>query len=328
MAANDQKLRTLYLMQILMEETDEEHILNAADLTRILKQKYDMDIDRRTIYSDVEIMERFGINIVQVKGKKSGYYVAEREFEMAELKLLVDAVQASKFITEKKSRELIGKLETLCSKSQAEQLSRQVVIYNRPKTSNETIYYNVDDIHNAFFHDRQISFQYSEWTAKKELRLKKDGKFYVVSPWSLTWNDENYYLIAYDEAANKIKHYRVDKMRRMSILDKERVGEEQFENFNLATFAKKTFGMYGGKDAQVKLLCKNELAGVVLDRFGQDVWMVPEGNTHFTVKVMVAVSSQFFGWVTGIGPQMKILGPQEVKEEYKAYLQEIAALYS
>ena len=178
MAANDQKLRTLYLMQIMLEETDEEHTLNAADLTRILKQKYDMDIDRRTIYSDMDIMDRFGISIVQVKGKKAGYYVDSRDFELAELKLLVDAVQASKFITEKKSRELIGKLEKLCSKSQAEQLSRQVVIYNRPKTTNETIYYNVDYIHNAIFLNKQIAFQYVEWTPKKELRLKKNGDFY------------------------------------------------------------------------------------------------------------------------------------------------------
>lgn len=327
MAVNDQKLRTLYLMQIMLEETDEDHILNAADLTKILKQKYGMDIDRRTIYSDIDIMERFGISIVQLKGKKAGYYVDGRDFELAELKLLVDAVQSSKFITEKKSRELIGKLETLCSKSQAEQLSRQVVIFNRPKTTNETIYYNVDYIHTAIFKNKQITFQYTEWTPKKELRLKKNGEFYVVSPWSLTWDDENYYLIAYDEAADKMKHYRVDKMRKIGVLAKDRVGEEKFQDFNLAAFAKKTFGMFGGKDVEVKLRCRNELAGVVLDRFGQDVWMVPDGKQHFTAKIMVTVSPQFFGWITGIGSKMQIVGPEEVKEEYKKYLQEIMGNY-
>ncbi len=327
MAANDQKLRTLCLMQILMEETDENHILNASQLIARLQQRYDMEADRRTIYSDIDVLIRFGLNIEQLKGKTPGYYVAGRDFELAELKLLVDAVQSSKFITEKKTRELIGKLETLCSKEEAEQLSRQVVILNRPKTTNETIYYNVDYIHSAIFKNRQITFQYAEWTRKKEMRPKKNGAFYIVSPWKLTWDNENYYLIAYDEDADKMKHYRVDKMQHMKVLEEPRKGEEAFIGFDFASFAKKTFGMFGGQDKEVTLLCANELVGVVIDRFGQDIWTVPEDEGHFRAKVMVTVSPQFFGWITGIGSKMKIAGPKEVQEEYKNYIHKIMEHY-
>ena len=323
MAVNDQKLRILYLMQIMLSETDEEHILNASDLIRILKQKYDMEADRRTIYSDMDVLDRFGINIVQVKGRTSGYYVADRQFELPELKVLVDAVQSSRFITEKKSRELIGKLSELCSRPQAQQLAKQVAIYNRSKTSNETIYYNVDYIHSAIFHNKKITFQYGEWTPKKEFRPKKDGAFYVVSPWSLNWDEEKYYLIAYDEQADKMKHYRVDKMQKMSILPDDRVGEAAFKDFNPVSFSKKTFGMYGGEDKEVTLICANELAGVVIDRFGQNIFMMPADEDHFKVRVPVTVSRQFYGWMAGIGSKLRITEPEEVKSGYINYLKEI-----
>ena len=327
MAVQETKLRTLYVMQILQEKTDESNILNASDICRILKQKYQMDADRRTIYGEIETLKTFGLDIIQLKGKTPGYYIGKRQFELPELKLLVDAVQSSKFITEKKSRELIEKLEELCSEAEAKQLSNQVIISNRPKTNNETIYYNVDCIHSAIFNNKRITFQYVEWTPKKELQLKRNGKIYMVSPWSLTWDDENYYLIAYDENVGLIKHYRVDKMRHMDILDEERKGRECFEQFNLAEFAKKTFGMYGGDDQEVELLCQNDMAGVVLDRFGHDIWMHPINDEHFVVRVNVSVSRQFFGWVTGIGNHMIIVGPDIVRNEYKKYLSDIMGEY-
>ena len=321
MASFDQKLRTLYLMEILLERTDDEHMLNASELCTILDQEYGISTDRRTIYTEMEILEKFGLDIQQKKGKCPGYYIGARDFELPELKLLVDAVQSSKFITEKKSKELIQKLEKLCCKTDAEMLSRYVFIVNRPKTENETVYYNVDYIHTAIYENKQIKFHYAEWTVKKELKFKKNGAFYVVSPWALTWDDENYYLVAYDAAAGIIKHYRVDKMRDTEIMEADRTGEESFKNFDLAAFAKKTFGMYGGVDAEVTLECRNELAGVVIDRFGHDVWMCPHGEDHFRARVPVAVSSQFFGWITGIGSGMRIVGPEDVRQQYKEYLQ-------
>lgn len=275
----------------------------------------------------METLSAYGLDIQQKKGKNPGYYIGERDFELPELKLLVDAVESSKFITENKSRELIHKLEKLCCRTDADILAKQVFVINRPKTENETIYYNVDDIHTAIFENKEIAFQYAEWTMQKKMRLKKDGAMYVVSPWALTWDDENYYLVAYDDKAGTIKHYRVDKMLHMSVLETERKGKECFQNFDLAAFAKKTFGMYGGADAEVLLVCDQHLSGVVLDRFGHDIWMRPIDQQHFRAKVMVTVSPQFFGWVTGIGTGMEIEGPENIRQQYKEYLQAIMKKY-
>ena len=322
-----QNLRILYLMDIMLQRTDDHHMLNAVQLCDILEQEYSLPTDRRTIYSDLEILEKYGLDVQQKRGKKPGYYIGARDFELPELKLLVDAVQSSKFITENKSRELIRKLEKLCCRTDADILAKQVFVVNRPKTENETIYYNVDKLHTAIFENREITFQYAEWTMQKKIRLKKDGAMYVVSPWALTWDDENYYLVAYDDKAGIIKHYRVDKMLKMSVLETERKGKEAFENFDLAAFAKKTFGMYGGADAEVSLICEQHLAGVILDRFGHDVWMRPVDAEHFHVKVLVAVSPQFFGWVTGIGKGLEIEGPENIRTQYKEYLQELLKKY-
>lgn len=327
MASLDQKLRTLYLMDIMLERTDDNHMLNASQLCGILEQEYSISTDRRTIYTEMEILEKYGLDIQQKKGRNPGYYVGARDFELPELKLLVDAVQSSKFITEGKSKELIKKLEKLCCRSDADILSKQIFIVNRPKAENETIYYNVDYIHTAIYENKEISFQYAEWTMKKEFHLKKDGALYVVSPWALTWDDENYYLVAYDDIAGKIKHYRVDKMQHTQVLETERKGEESFKNFDLAEFAKKTFGMYGGYDEEVTLNCEKGLAGVVIDRFGHDVWLIPKDENHFTTRVVVSVSPQFFGWVTGIGTGMVIEGPERVRREYKEYLRGVLGNY-
>ena len=326
MAVQSNKMKTLYLMQILLQRTDEKHMMSANELATAL-QEYGLKAERKSIYADIEALQLYGLDIVQQKGSNPGYYVASRNFELPELKLLVDAVQSSKFITTRKSAELIKKLEGMASKYDAQQLQRDVFIYNRPKTDNETIYYNVDQIHNALHSNAKISYQYAEWTTQKELQLKKNGALYLVSPWALTWDDENYYLIAYDEAADCIKHYRVDKMQNITVLEETRVGKEKFLDFDLAAFAKKTFGMYGGYDETVTLLCHNSLVGVMLDRFGQDVPIVPVDEEHFYAKPLVAVSQQFFGWLTGLGNMVQITGPENVKEEYKTYLSKIIMNY-
>ena len=214
MAISQVKLRMLYTMRFLLEKSDEKHTLSAADINCLL-QEYGMSADRKTVYSDIETLREFGMDIVQVRGTNGGYYIGSREFELPELKLLVDAVQASKFISRKKSEELIQKLENLTNEYDARLLQRNVFIYNRPKTGNETIYYNVDQIHTAILENRQIAYQYAEWTVQKTLSPKRNGAVYRVSPWALTWDDENYYLIAYDEAVDVIKHYRVDKSSRL-----------------------------------------------------------------------------------------------------------------
>ena len=320
-------MKILYLMKILLEDTDKNHILNAVELSERMAARYDLPCNRKTIYSDVERLRTFGIKVEQVKGDRQGYYVEERDFSLPELKLLVDAVQSSKFITKAGSEELIRKLERLTSHENAGQLQRQVYIYNRPKTVNETALESVDLIHSAMADNRQITFLYCEWNVKKELVPRRGGKIYEVSPWSLTWDDENYYLVGYEESSDKIKHYRVDKMRDMRIAESERKGRERFRNFDLAAFAKKTFGMWGGEDVRVTLQCDNRLIGVVIDRFGQDIMIVPSGSDQFRAHVIVTVSPQFFGWVTGIGPGMRIAGPEDVRREYEKYLAGILEAY-
>ena len=327
MAVSSTKLRTLYVMKTLLEQTDEEHIMSSADLEKALAA-YGLKADRKTIYGDIETLEEFGLDIVPVKGGiKSGWYIGSRDFELPELKLLVDAVQSSKFITEKKSMELISKIEKLAGVHEAKYLQRNVYIYNRIKAGNETIYYSVDSIHEAILFNRQIRFQYSEWNMEKELVLKRGGEYYEVSPWALTWDDENYYLIAYEESSDKIKHYRVDKMKNAAMTEEERAGREKFEDFDLASFSKKTFGMYGGRDEKVSLVCDRQLVGVMIDRFGRDVVLIPEGSEHFRVNVTVSVSPQFFGWLTGIGSGVRIVGPESVRKEYAEHVKNILEMY-
>ena len=324
--SNNHKMALLYMMRELLQKTDEDHSMNASDLIAALAA-YDCEADRRTIYSNVEILQDFGIDVIK-KENGQGYYIGSRDFELPELKLLVDSVQSSKFITEKKSRELIAKLMQLTNEQKARQLNRSVFIRNRMKTGNEKVYYNVGTLHEAMNRNRQICFKYGEWNAAKELVEKKGGTEYRVSPWALTWDDENYYLIAFDEAAGIIKHFRVDKMLKIGLTDEERVGRDSFEDFDLAAFSRKTFGMFGGPDANVVLRCKNGLAGVIIDRFGREISLVPEDGEHFHVHVTVAVSPQFFGWVTGIGPGIEIASPADVREAYGAYLADILSKYT
>ena len=321
-----QKLKIIYIMQMLLEQTDEQHMLSAKDLIDGLAA-YGISAERKSIYDDIQALSDYGMDILKIGGKNGGYYISQRDFELPELKLLVDAVQSSKFITTKKSRELIHKLEKLVSRYEATQLNRQVVVTNRNKVVNEDIYYNVDMIYNGIAQNVKICFQYFEWTVTKEVRLRKNGEYYEVSPWVLTWDDENYYLIAYDEAAGMIKHYRVDKMLRISLMKESRTGREQFAGFDIAGYSKKTFGMFAGKEETVTLICENRLIGVVIDRFGQEVLVRPEDETHFRARIHVAVSPQFYGWICGLGAQVRIIEPIGAAESYQNYLRTILEGY-
>ena len=328
MAALPHKLALMIIYKYLMENTDENHTVNATDLAAEL-ERYGISENRRTIYNDISILMDYGIDVItpEKSDNRGGYYIGSRDFELAELKLLVDAVQSSKFITIKKSEELISKLSKLTSTSQAAQLRREVFVRNRIKTGNESIFYNVDGIYEAIHNDHQIEFRYGEIRRDGELVPRKNGAVYKVSPMTLTWDDENYYLVAYDAGAEKVKHYRVDKIMNIQETKDLRKGKELFRRFDLAAYAKKTFGMYGGTDADITLRCENHLAGVVIDRFGSDTLLVPDGDTHIRAHVKVAVSHQFYGWVTAIGPGMEILSPADIRKEYTAYLSQIAAVY-
>lgn len=193
---------------------------------------------------------------------------------------------------------------------------------------NESIYYTVDTIHNAISENRKIRFQYFQWNVKKEMELRHDGAYYHISPWGLSWDAENYYLIGYDSKAGKIKHYRVDKMLRLQMSDEKREGKEHFKKLDMADYAKKSFGMFGGREEKVKLLVENTLAGVIIDRFGKDIMLIPSDEEHFTVNVDVHVSTQFFGWIISLGERVKILGPEEVVAQMKEEIQRLARQYS
>ena len=327
--SGNQKLKLLYLLKILTEQSDEEHCMSAQALIEALAA-YEIKAERKSIYDDIAQLIDFGYDIVLVKAKTGGgYYLAGRDFELAELKLLVETVQASRFLTVNKSRELISKIEKLASKAEAGQLQRQVYVANRIKTANESIYYVVDDIHRAIQNNRQISFQYLEWNLNRELVPRRDGKPYQVSPWALTCKDENYYLIAHDSEEDKIKHFRVDKMAKIRVMEEsKREGAALFERFDIADYANKTFGMYGGQEETVTLLFENHLIGVVMDRFGREAAVRIRDEAHFSVRVRVAVSGQFFGWLTGLGEGAAIVAPAAVQEAYRIHLEKTLAQYA
>lgn len=325
----NQKTKLLYLLKILTEQSDEEHCMNTQALIDALAA-YGISAERKSIYDDIAQLTDFGYDIVLNKAKAGGgYYLAGREFELAELKLLVETVQASRFLTLKKSRELIAKIEKLASRAQAGQLQRQVYVANRIKTANESIYYTVDDIHRAIQNNEQITFQYLEWNLDKELVPRKDGKIYRISPWALTCKDENYYLIAHDAESDSIKHFRVDKMGHVRVLaGTAREGAALFERFDIAAYANKTFGMFGGREEMVTLEFENRLIGVVLDRFGQEISVRKKDPAHFAVRVQVALSGQFYGWLTGLGEGAKVTAPAAVAEAYRDYLARVLGQYA
>lgn len=311
----NQKIKILYLMKILLERTDDEHGLTLEEISNALFE-YGVEAERKTLYDDLETLRVFGLDIEKRRDKTVRYYVVSRDFELPELKLLVDAVQSSKFITRKKSTELIKKIEGFASKYEAQQLQRQVYVANRIKTMNESIYYTVDYIHEAINKNVKVSFQYFSWNQKKEKVLHHNGEFAVVSPWALTWDDENYYMIGYDSKNGMIKHYRVDKMLKIQLTDQKRDGAELFENFDMAIYSKKTFGMFGGREEAVALRCNAKLAGVVIDRFGSDTFFSNVTDEHFDVRIRVQTSPMFYSWIMNFGKDITILSPDNVKDEF------------
>ena len=322
-----QKEKILALREILLRESDEEHPLSSTQIIALLAKR-GIDAERKSVYTDIEALREAGMDIVRSgEGRGSGYFAASRRFELPELKLLVDSVQSSKFITAKKTRALIGKLEGLTSRHQARDLSRQVYVTGRVKTMNESIYYNVDELHRAIAADRQIRFRYFEFTAERKRQYRRGGKFYQVSPFALIWESENYYLLAYDAESGILKHYRVDKMTDIALADEPRQGREAFETQDMSAYTRKVFGMFSGTEAQVRLRFENRLAGAVLDRLGADAMLIPDGEGHFSVLADVVVSPRFYAWVCGFGTGARILAPAWVTEGYAEHIRAIAGLY-
>ena len=323
----NQKFKLYYLKDIILKKTNETHGLTMPQILEAL-EKAGATAERKSIYTDLDDLSELGVEIdKEQEGKYTYYRVVGRQFELPELKLLVDAIQSSKFITAKKSNELIKKLETFCSEYEAKQLQRQVYVQDRIKTMNESIYYSVDTIHNAIAENKQIKFKYFQWNIKKEQELKHDGEFYRISPWALTWDDENYYLVGFDAEAGKIKHYRVDKMLKISMVDKPREGKEHFKQWNTADYAKKNFAMFGGEEETVTVELENEMCGVFIDRFGKDISFTPVDAGHCRVRLKVAMSDHFLGWIFALGNKVKIVGNQDALSKVGDMLERLSEQY-
>ena len=324
----NQKLKLYFLNQIMLERTDETHWLTMSEILKALEE-YEVTAERKSIYTDLQELKIFGTIVdSEQRGKLTYYHVIERTFDLPELKLLVDAIQSSKFITVNKTNKLISKLEAFCSKEDAKKLQRQVFVQNRIKNMNETIYYSVDAIHEAISENKQIKFQYFKWNLDKEMVPTHDGQYISVSPWALTWDDENYYLVAYDAVAEKIKHYRVDKMAHISTTDEMRQGKEHFKMFDTASYAKKNFAMYGGEEEIVVVELKNEMCGVFIDRFGKDISFQKVDSEHSKVRLKVALSRHFFGWIFALGPDVRIVGPESVVKQVNEEIERLKSQYN
>lgn len=312
----NQKLKLMYLYKILNEKTDENVTLNASQLIAEL-EKYGVSAERKSIYDDIEALRLFGADVNMSPDHGRGYYIGERHFQVSEIKMLIDIVQAAKFISENKSVELIDKISALAPVTDRKALKHQIVVSNRVKSANETVYYSIDHLYRGIEEKRQVRFKYYTWDVRKNKLYKNKGQYYYVNPIALMWEDEKYYLVAYDDFAAKIKHYRVDKMESVEVCDESFSRPAKELKFNAADYAKRSFNMYGGEVKEVTLYGNADSIGIIFDRFGRDVFIVPRENGYYSVTVKVAVSPQFFSWVFGLSDLLTIEGPSDVLGQFR-----------
>lgn len=323
--SSKQKIKLLCLCRMLLQKTDEEHPVTIPEMIEELN-RCGISAERKSIYDDLEALRTFGLDVQSRKGHSPGWFIGNRDFELPELKLLMDAVQSSRFITQRKSDILIRKLEKLASVPQARQLQRQVFVTGRAKVMNESIYYNVDKLHTAIAGRKAITFRYFDYGIHREKIYHRDGGRYAVSPYGLIWDNANYYLVAFEHTHQEIRHYRVDKMDELAVTCMPQLGRTQYPDFNLAEYGEKHFGMYAGQEMVVTLRGKRSMAGIVWDRFGQGVILTPNGPDHFTVQLPVVLSTQFFGWLFGLNGGLTLTAPATAVQAYRTQLTEALSL--
>ncbi len=322
--SDNQKLKIFYILDYLERNSNESHPVRAADLIAMLDRQHNISCDRKTVYSDVAALQEYGVDIVSLPGKNGGYYIASRNFELSELKLLIDAVQSSRYLTEKKSKELIEKLLNQCNEQDAKLMKRNVLVSGRVKSMNETIYYNVDAIQDAIAGNRQITFRYFDWDFDGKRKYRE--KAYVASPYGLCQDNENCYLLALSER-HGITPYRVDRMTGIELLDAPRIPCPELTGQALIDHANRLFQMFAGDMVDVKLRFHNSLLNVVIDRFGKAIMLIPEPGEYFNCTVKVAVSPMFLSWVIGFGNKAKILYPQSVIDQLQTLCREATEQY-
>ena len=322
--SDNQKLKILYILDYLQKNSHEGHPVRASELISMLDRRYGISCDRKTVYSDIAALQEYGADILSVPGKNGGYYVASRNFELPELKLLIDAVQSSRYLTEKKSRELIEKLCAQCNEQDARLMKRTVLVSGRVKSMNESIYYNVDAIQEAITQNRQITFRYFDWDLGPTRRYRE--KEYVASPYGLCQDNENCYLLALSQR-HGVTSYRVDRMCEIHLTEDPRLPCPELEGKALHDHANQLFQMYSGDAVDVKLRFHKSLINVVIDRFGKNTMLIPDGEEHFNFTVKVAISPMFLSWVIGFGRKAAILYPDDVKKQCQALCMEAMSQY-
>ena len=325
-----QRLKLFYLLDYLLENTDENHTVGASEISEHLERKYGIPVERKTIYTDIALLKEYGeaenrTLEMDYDTQKRGYNVFNRDFELYELQLLVDCILSSKFITQQKAKEITDKLKRLTSRHNRQTLERRSYVVNRIRSENDSIFNFVDSIHEAIANDCKITFQYFEYSHEKEKVFKNKAGIYEASPFALMWNDDNYYLVAFEK--NKIKHFRVDKMEKISIIEEMREGKEIFKQLNLEERRIRVFSMFSGKEENVKLRFINNLADVIIDRFGKDIIIMPDDETHSIINVTVETSPTFYGWLCNFGRKIKILSPAHVVENMAKHVAAIASMY-
>ena len=322
--SDNQKLKIFYILDYLEQNSHEDTPVKAAELIAMLDRDHRISCDRKTVYSDIAALQEYGVDIVALPGKNGGYYIASRNFELPELKLLIDAVQSSRYLTEKKSRELIEKLCNQCNKHDASLMRRNVLVSGRVKSMNETIYYNVDAIQEAIAQNKQITFRYFDWELGGKRRYRE--KEYLASPYGLCQDHENYYLLAFSDR-HGITSYRVDRMTDIGLHADSRIPCPELTGKALIEHANRLFQMYSGETVDVKLRFHRSLVNVVMDRFGKDTMLIPDGEDWFNFTVSVAVSPMFLSWVIGFGNKAKILYPQSVSDQCKQLCMDALSQY-
>lgn len=322
--SDNQKLKIFYILDYLEKNSHENHPVRANELIAMLDRQHGIACERKTVYSDIAALQDYGIDIVSAPGKTGGYYIASRNFELPELKLLIDAVQSSRYLTEKKSRELIEKLCNQCNEHDAKLMRRDVLVSGRVKSMNETIYYNVDAIQEAIAQNRQIHFRYFDWGIDGKRKYR--DRDYAASPYGLCQDNENCYLLAYSER-HGITSYRVDRMTDILLAEGKRIPCPELTGSKLHDHARQLFQMFSGETKDVKMRFHNSLINVVIDRFGKDTMLLPDGDEHFVFTVRIAVSPMFLSWVIGFGTKAKILYPQSIVDECKQLCMDALSQY-
>ena len=308
-------MRTLALAKILQDRTDEEHPLSTNQLVEILQDEYEISAHRVTIYEDIEQLRTFGLDIYTIKSTQNKYYLATRLFDIPELKLLIDAVESSKFITEKKSRVLVEKLTSLASKNQAQSLKRNICLADRVKSGNEQIYYIMDALNDAINSGHKVRFLYYEFSAGKRKKLKNNGEPYYFSPYTLTWNGDNYYVVGWSDKHQKVATFRVDRIYQIpEILPEAAIPKPK--KYSIGEFAEKAFQLFDSRHEVVELLCENTMMSTVLDHFGSKIRPKQIDKEHFSVAVEVSISPTFFAWIFEFGGKIRIVSPRRVVDEY------------